>query len=310
MKKLSMCLLILCGSCVLSTGCSMPKNLHFQDRLPHEQQKGYVSFVIKVAGDNPDRYARLSCPIVKLEQGHEVSVCRLPANNRQLSVTDRPGEHVYVIHYPSAIGFAGVHGSAESVGYQGGGLVGYLTANKLEPAVMKDRVAVQTEELRIRITVVENQTTVVRLNLQVTKVPEDKANPSSPPLSGRMTSDVESPASIVQSDFLILEGASGPRMYNRDGSKVFSAAMTAAKKLGWKIQDSDSVNKTIVARIDRFGSQPLEFDIGMHTQPDGLTRVDVSSRMAWQQWGTFNTKMSLERINSFYKALDEQLATN
>ncbi len=305
MKKLYLSCLIL-ALCVLSAGCSMPKNLHFLDRIPHEQQKGFVTFITEVEGDDAKRYQRMTYSIEKIEQQHRVAACRPKAGDWQLSVTDRPGEHEYVIHYASEIGYAGQHGSADPAIYSGGGLVGVLMSNKIEPWAMKDRVAIKRQEHRVGIRVVENQTTVVRLRLKVSK-PDNAGDSSGPPMTAQMTSSVEAPIRMVTSDCLILEGATGPRTYAAETSAVYDAAFDAAKGLGWRIDRANEVDKTLVAHITRFGSNPLEFDIGVHALPDGGARLDISSRMEWQKWGTYNTGMSLKRINQFYDAVDRRL---
>ncbi len=98
--------------------------------------------------------------------------------------------------------------------------------------------------------------------------------------------------------------STGFKTYDMEHQKMFSLAVEAVEKTGWKIKSVDRVNKLIYAIATRTGANNLEFIISVYTIENNMTQIDMSSIVNWQVIPPINTRLSAKKMNKYYEQLD------
>jgi len=299
-------LMICYVSILIMTGCGLGsvKNLHILDRIPHEKQKGYVTFSGTWKSESAMLYGMLKYKISKKEFGHKVPIMTINIGSEiTIPITDVPGEHIYIIEYPSIVAYPkdGKPKTETLTKLFGDKLVLNVLHFSDRPIAWFSKM--DTKEIKLQIK--NGQTTHIKLHLDF-KLYEE-SSPEAGPFISTFSSDAEGPVLEAMTGFEILKNACGPRTYKSDYKNVFNNALKAIEKLHWTVVSSEKNNGKISIEIKRFPGNNYFFTIGVNQLEENKIRVDISSDASWQRWGSINTNMSLEKIKLFYNTLDAMI---
>jgi len=203
-------LMICYVSILIMTGCGLGsvKNLHILDRIPHEKQKGYVTFSGTWKSESAMLYGMLKYKISKKEFGHKVPIMAINIGSEiTIPITDVPGEHIYIIEYPSIVAYPkdGKPKTETLTKLFGDKLVLNVLHFSDRPIAWFSKMAAKEIKLQIK----NGQTTHIKLHLDF-KLYEE-ASPEAGPFISTFSSDVEGPVLEAMTGFEILKNACGPR---------------------------------------------------------------------------------------------------
>lgn len=286
-------------------GC-MSKNLHLVDRIPHEIQKGYVQFecVYNIQGKvevSQIIFTDIKHTITKIEHGNEIDIYKAPIGYTMKPITDRVGEHVYIVKFPYKVTFSKIGPNA----FEKAQFVNNFSKGIINVQIIPKITANwEIREEKVNLPVKEGMITLVKLDLTFT--PEKETNI----YKGTLKYSVEDPKPYQEKPIELVQDATGPRHYQNQYDEVFSGVIKTVEKLGWNLEDHNRASGRVVTKISRFSRSQMLFTIIIHQTNDARIRVDLSSNPLWQRLGSINTGKSIEKIAEFYRALDTILAVS
>jgi len=318
---------ILLGVFFLLTGCSMPTvyNLHVLDRLPHEENKGFVQFIgetVNKPTEGSISWGQIPYKIEKREHSYTVDIVELPVAANSSPISDRVGTSTYIIKYPTKMLLLNYDAFVDgAVGSSKGSVANLSSAIASVRYERKEDVWISEEDFqqenfnldssqrrmivyRIReidVEVKRGLVTPVTLNYELSL---DKGDYQQQ-YSGMLLSVKTGVAAPIEFYTDLAKGIyDKPKVYEAEFKKVFSKVLQTSKELEWEVIFSDKEHGKLILQKKRFPAEPLLYTIGVFKLKPMETGVSVSSDAAWQRWGSINTNISVENINIFYQKLD------
>lgn len=311
--------------CLILVSCSFPTvyNLHILDRLPHEEEKGFVQIVgqTEQVGTQGSSifWGQLTYSIMKSEHNYTVDILEIPVSMTSKPISDRPGSNYYIIKFPKKVlllnpdTYIGEGGGASENFASAIGSV--LYSKKEDVWVSEDDFKQENFELKsgqkrlviyalekIKVEIKKGMVSPVTLKYQVSLDQDGTVQQ----YTGNLISvETEKPTPIEFFEDLPKGIFRGPKIYKVNFEKLFSKILETSKKLDWDVEYSGKDEGKLIFKISRFPANSLFFTVGIYKLEDEKTGVTISSDSIWQRWGSFNTNISVENINNFFKTLDE-----
>ena len=316
-----------CATALVITGC-LPsvKNLHVHDRIPQEQQKGYVQFLSNVQKDNATSIPYVFEYVISEKQhNHTIPIHTGPIQLQSPPISDHIGKRTYLIRYPTRVISNTLEEYNSRLGRQAvQGIVPRFIEAAISKVVWIDESKVTEDDLNIKLTqaaVVVYQTKQIEVPIEpdnitpvsiVYRISSDNqsvAYPGKPDVfRGEITSLKAEPSRPVKNVVKITGVLNAyPTMFGDDYKTVFAKTIDAANNLQWEILYKNESDGQVILKKNRFGANPLVFSVGVYSDESGKTNVDISSDLPWQRWGSMNTELSLKHINEFYTVLNNLL---
>lgn len=321
------CFNILLGVFFLLTGCSLPTvyNLHVLDRLPHEENKGFVEFVgetVNKTAEGSISWGQVPYKIEKREHSYTVDILELSVAATSKPISDRVGTSTYIIKYPTRMLLLNYDAFVDgAVGSSKGAAANFSSAIASVRYEKKEDVWISEDDFKqekftldssqrrlivyrireIDVEVKRGMVTPVNLNYELSLDKGDYMQQ----YSGALLSVKTEVAVPIEFYADLAKGIyDKPKVYDAEFEKVFSKVLQTSKELDMEVISSDEEHGKLILQKKRFPAEPLIFTIGVFKLKPMKTGVSISSDAAWQRWGSINTNISVENINKFYQKLD------
>ncbi|MFO7667528.1 MAG: hypothetical protein R6V76_12970 [Desulfobacterales bacterium] len=317
----------ICAITLFVTGC-LPsvKNLHVHDRIPQEQQKGYVQFISNVQKDNVRSIPYVfEYVISEKKHNHMIPIHTGPIQIQSPPISDRIGRQTYLIRYPTRV----ISNTLEEYNSRFArqalqGLIPRFLEAAMSKVVWIDESKVTEDDLNIKLSqaaVVVYQTKQIEIPIEPDKITpvsivyrisrdnQSNANSGNPAVfRGEITSLKAEPSYPVKNVVKIKRVIKVyPTRFADDYKTVFTKTIDTANNLEWEILHKNESDGQLILKKNRFGANPLVFSVGVYSDESGKTNVDISSDLPWQRWGSMNTELSLKHMNEFYTVLNDLL---